>query len=403
MVTISCQIRERRDTAPIYRCIHNRNRNGVTSIISDGHPFSSHNHLCIMPTVESNDGLLYFNMQHNVHPSSSWQPAPQNPYPVLPIPPPVPQLPHKVFILDCATCNTFLTNRGMKAVLLLRPDISLYSTDAFPINCSAQALSEPARSSGSRTCDCLTQTISCHGCGSNVGYMIVLPCARCTSSINVTNRSTNGHRFVFHAGEVIGSQRLYVSNEPGVMPFHATSPSHTSNTQVHLDIQEYIHTPSLTPPHLEPAEVSIRSLHSPFATPPSSTSSLSELWPATTNPHPPPFRGDLASPHDQHQIANTTGRPRSPPNRFIPAITQRYFAPMYQSLSELNYAFMPPQDRDAKVSDGSDASSHSHGSRRLKPGDILYWHNLTRHGEIPGVKEDSRARRKTSRHVWACR
>lgn len=341
-------------------------------------------------------------MQHNVHPSSSWQ-APQNPYPVLPIPPPVPQHPHKVFILDCATCNTFLTNRGMKAVLLLRPDISLYSTDAFPINCSAQGLSEPARFSGSRTCDCLTQTISCHGCGSNVGYMIVLPCARCTSSINVTNRSTNGHRFVFHAGEVVGSERLYVTNEPGVMALHATSIPPAFNPQVHLDLQEYIHTPSLTPPHLESAEVSIRSLHSPFATPPSSMSSLPELWPASINPRPPSFR-DLASPHDQHQIVHPT-RPRSPSNRSIPAITQaraRYFEPVYQSPSDLNYAFTP-QDRDAKVSDGPDASSNSHGSRRLKPGDALYWHNLTRHGEIPGVREDDRARRKTFRRVLACR
>ncbi|EEB88242.1 hypothetical protein MPER_14035, partial [Moniliophthora perniciosa FA553] len=26
-----------------------------------------------------------------------------------------------------------------------------------------------------RTCECLTQTLCCHGCGSTVGYMIVIP------------------------------------------------------------------------------------------------------------------------------------------------------------------------------------------------------------------------------------
>lgn len=35
----------------------------------------------------------------------------QNPYPTLP---PPPQVPHKVWILDCKTCHTFLTNRGME-------------------------------------------------------------------------------------------------------------------------------------------------------------------------------------------------------------------------------------------------------------------------------------------------
>ena len=35
----------------------------------------------------------------------------QNPYPLPPPPPPVA---HKVWLIDCRTCGTFLTNRGMK-------------------------------------------------------------------------------------------------------------------------------------------------------------------------------------------------------------------------------------------------------------------------------------------------
>lgn len=36
---------------------------------------------------------------------------PANPYPILP---PPPNIAHKVWILDCKSCGTFLTNRGMK-------------------------------------------------------------------------------------------------------------------------------------------------------------------------------------------------------------------------------------------------------------------------------------------------
>jgi len=130
-------------------------------------------------------------------------------------PPPIPQ---EVFILDCKSCDTFLTNRGMsvctspssyipllkaeiariQAVLLLQPDVSLYSSDALPANCSVcpgtsqlspqyQVLQQQSTTnlryvcpSGMstpvpRTCECLTQTLCCHGCGTAVGYMVVIP------------------------------------------------------------------------------------------------------------------------------------------------------------------------------------------------------------------------------------
>ncbi|EJF55790.1 hypothetical protein DICSQDRAFT_164146 [Dichomitus squalens LYAD-421 SS1] len=194
----------------------------------------------------------------------------QNPYTrvlqVQPfVAPPPPPIPHKVWILDCKACGMFLTNRGMKAVLLLRPNVPLYSTDALPINCSAfspesegtirmHSTSVSSTSSGSgsrsarssisgpsgdpaqpnasaersptRTCECLTQTLCCHGCGNAVGYMIVSPCQRCTSSITVNNRATNGHRFVFYSSEITACERHYISGERGVSPFHPlTSPN----------------------------------------------------------------------------------------------------------------------------------------------------------------------------------
>ncbi|KAF8309407.1 hypothetical protein DL93DRAFT_2062943, partial [Clavulina sp. PMI_390] len=64
-----------------------------------------------------------------------------------------------------------------QAVLLLRPDIHLYSTDALPSGCSAPPASSMPKPSEpvQRTCDCLTQTLCCHGCGNQCGYAIVTP------------------------------------------------------------------------------------------------------------------------------------------------------------------------------------------------------------------------------------
>ena len=111
-----------------------------------------------------------------------------------------PPIAHKVWLLECKHCLTFLTNRGMKvrvvrwyaqrpvikgrsspqAVLLLRPHVALYSTDALPVNCSAHSARPPSIASQPneqqpRTCECLTQTLCCHGCGTSVGYTIVVP------------------------------------------------------------------------------------------------------------------------------------------------------------------------------------------------------------------------------------
>lgn len=142
-----------------------------------------------------------------------WHLFPANPY-ALPPPPPVA---HKVWILDCKSCGTFLTNRGMKvtrslcsilffrlysslqAVLLLRPNVALYSSDALPVNCSAYSSNpnvlRPAAACPSssahplRTCECLTQTLCCHSCGSNIGYMIVIPVGHlsCHSCLGLTS------------------------------------------------------------------------------------------------------------------------------------------------------------------------------------------------------------------------
>src|ERR1700753_3902509 len=42
--------------------------------------------------------------------------------------------------------------------------------------------------------------------------------------MSANNRSTNGHRFVFHSFEVTASERHYVAGEPGVIPYHPPPP-----------------------------------------------------------------------------------------------------------------------------------------------------------------------------------
>lgn len=128
---------------------------------------------------------------------------------------------HRVYLINCKHCNHFLTDRGMKAVLLLRPHITLYSTDAAP-DCGP-IYPDPFADNDhgkepkvERTCDCLTQTLGCYGCGTAVGYHIVSPCARCTSSVAKHHRSSNGHRTVLHCNEISVRERRYVPGEKSV-------------------------------------------------------------------------------------------------------------------------------------------------------------------------------------------
>ena len=142
----------------------------------------------------------------------------QLPYPTPPAaerPPPVSAtVPiHRVYILRCATCDTFLSDRGMRvsafparsrltgmlvaslvarvikqdlpkesvadhlplpqAVLLLKPHIILFSTDSAPANSATFWPDGPAQEQVERTCDCLTSSINCHGCGKTVGCTFI--------------------------------------------------------------------------------------------------------------------------------------------------------------------------------------------------------------------------------------
>ncbi|KAI0689956.1 hypothetical protein BC835DRAFT_1418116 [Cytidiella melzeri] len=309
--------------------------------------------------------------------ATGWLPRP----PTTGVPSP-PQILHKVWIVDCQSCGMFLTNRGMKAVLLLRPHVPLYSTDAMPINCSTQPMTvassptsarlatsasasstsamdqvehiSPPPSAG-RTCECLTQTLWCHGCGTSVGYMIVVPCVRCTSSMTVTNRSTNGHRFVFYSKEIVATQRHYVAEEIGIVspafsPRLVLSPTHPS--------------PSTASPPSEEAHRSSPTL-SPARAPTT----------PTRRRHSNASLLDSPSQWQSHRIRDPPASPSS-----------------FSVLSS-----PPPLDPiTPQIASRTRSASHPNiGSLELEPlkaGDVLYWHHLARHGEIPGVADDPRAR-----------
>ncbi|KAH8119393.1 hypothetical protein DFH11DRAFT_443501 [Phellopilus nigrolimitatus] len=181
----------------------------------------------------------------NTFPPPTFNPFPQPSSNILPQPPPSRRILLKVWVVDCKSCGTFFTNRGMKGRLLLTPHVYLYSTDALPVNCSVyhgprSSRNTPVhpssfptldRDEAPRSCDCLTQTLSCHGCGASVGYIIVSPCSHCASTFSPPPdpyqlnqglpswaQRTNGHRFIFHSPEVVVEERLYIPGEPDVIP-----------------------------------------------------------------------------------------------------------------------------------------------------------------------------------------
>ncbi|KAI6046065.1 hypothetical protein EDC04DRAFT_2558740 [Pisolithus marmoratus] len=301
-------------------------------------------------------------------------PWPAHP-PLLHYPPPsapTQPLPHKVWILDCRACGTFLTNRGMKAVLLLRPNVSLYSTDALPANCSVYSTNPdalrcpPCRPfAGPRTCECLTQTLCCHTCGASIGYMIVVPCSRCTS-VTANNRATNGHRFVFHSNEVMATVRHHIPNEPGVIAvdYHPQPPSSPPpSTPAHptpfgtpfaLTIYQRTRSPSFQPHDPGPEMMMMRNPHSSGSSP-SDSPELSPLSDANSVSFLPP--------------SSPPSLPGTPPSQFT------------HSEDDRGVPAEPP-------------------ARKLRAGDVLHWHQLSKTGEIPGVEEDPRARISNWNHRY---
>ncbi|KAG5648531.1 hypothetical protein DXG03_003142 [Asterophora parasitica] len=215
-----------------------------------------------------------------------------------------------------------------------------------------------------------------------------MKCVRCTSSTTVTNRATNGHRFVFHSSEITATERHYVDEEPGVIPYNP--------------ITTVIPEPSRRLPYPPSVRASYFDTHSFYRTSDYAYRSRSSSPASDYLPTPPLEFADpsLASPPDAFPF----------PREYMPQETQTspYRDPLHH-LHHSHYHHLPHRPSSAAASPSNSASPpplvHSviHDSpaehkeqppppRKLQSGDILFWHHLARNGEIPGVEDDFRAR-----------
>ncbi|KAK9761026.1 hypothetical protein K7432_014397 [Basidiobolus ranarum] len=105
----------------------------------------------------------------------------------------------KVLLLNCTHCQTLITDRAMKAMLVARPNVHLYSTDWEPINCITE---EDEQERLRISCSCEVQRTACSCCGNIIGYYILRACGRCIS------QNANGHKWVFHLEDVEEVSRM---------------------------------------------------------------------------------------------------------------------------------------------------------------------------------------------------
>lgn len=178
--------------------------------------------------------------------------------------------------------------------------------------------------------------------------------------MSASNRSTNGHRFVFHSFEVTASERHYVAGEPGVIPYHPPPPPLCPAVR-------------MIPSSAYPSQISING-------PPIRLSHAGEYHHSQNGQYsehsPTPLIDGDGRNSDEWNI-NTSSSP-------IPSFSPVRSPAPTRALSPLHIPRQTPPRSPSPVT-------------KLRAGDTLYWHHLSRHGEIPGVQEDRRARGKGSR------
>lgn len=175
--------------------------------------------------------------------------------------------------------------------------------------------------------------------------------------MSASNRSTNGHRFVFHSFEVSASERHYVAGEPGVIPYHPP------------------------PPPLCPA---VRMMPNP-------------TYPSSISINGPPIRLSHTGENHHNQAGQYSEHLPSPPvdmdERDVDEWGIRTSSPPMLSFSPVR---SPAPVRTLSpthiIQQPTPPPRSPSPVMKLKAGDMLYWHHLSRHGEIPGVQEDPRAR-----------
>ncbi|KAH8923857.1 hypothetical protein BT69DRAFT_1333467 [Atractiella rhizophila] len=305
---------------------------------------------------------------------------------------------HRVYVLTCAHCDSFISDRGMRAVLLLKPDISLFSTDSTPFNASPLPPLDPNSCyiasciPSERTCDCLTQSLGCHQCGATLGYHIITACEKCTNSLSNERTVTNGHRWVFHWNEVNARERRYVEGEAGIKRLRAPEMvRETPNPELihgdwnvssesqllQLDISNLKRKQSggrwsissddsmaydVEQPELSPIQSSPPTLVPVTPSLTSETSSILSL-PLTPNSQSP-----LSTPSSASHFSRNS-----------------YFLPQLTSIRR------PPSVQNGSYRD-NEGHQRQNSNVALKEGDVVYWHHLLQEGERTLPSEISRAR-----------
>jgi hypothetical protein len=169
----------------------------------------------------------------------------------------------------------------------------------------------------------------------------VVQCTRCTSAVTATNRATNGHRFVFYSNQITNTQRYYVPNEPGVNLFVNATPPHQQGPYHHQNV-----SPGYIPPP-----------------PPSSPPPLVSAYSTLDMDH-----RSYGMPYGMHRSANRwPGGNGHRGSSFHPSTVNIH------TTSSL-------------------AIEHNEPAGRLRAGEVLYWHQLSRNGEIPSIEDNPRAR-----------
>ena len=266
-------------------------------------------------------------------------------------------------------------------------------------------------------------------------------------------RSTNGHRFVFHSSEVVAEERLYVQNEPGVDPdakpecFDSSDPSYNNVRGVPSPMAFLMNPamgvspvprppsrqnsgPGYQNPQLDPrlfhsssppTDASIVTFDSRVPTRRSSSSTTPERGYHGERPSSPP---NWAESDSETHLATSDissrlyqAHPQGPGTlEHAQQMYENSRASYSPSSSAGNIPSPPPESRgarqreywqDAPVSPSrtvrvpfrsSASPEHYHPElltpkfKRLRAGEVVYWHHLLRRGELPGVCDDDRAR-----------
>lgn len=179
----------------------------------------------------------------------------------------------------------------------------------------------------------------------------------CTASSSVDNRTTNNHRFVFHCGVVRAHERLYLSEEPysldvlppNLQPMLVYSRSGQTASVAHGDQRDY----EMINPSLVRTEISDRGYL----------------------PTPPPDDTTAQSPLSAMSTPSLDAQ--------VPAVTSTSISsPLVVRISSR------PSNNERDYFSRSTVKSPQH----LTSGDVVYWHHLSRNGEIPACCDNGKAR-----------